>query len=506
MATRPAKDWRDRPDESTPISAAALEDLEARAFTYAEQVAAEASPPSVESGILGPVRNVQGFGHSFMASGYDVGYGFLDLLAAKLGATLDNQAQGGTALQESAGTGWGKLMQTVTRPAASTPPDLCVLMHGLNDLAKYGASLVAFEHALRASIARLRVKPGGIHETTADPTLSAGLNGGVGPAVVAATTNSGSDYWSFIDALAYAQIYPTASWAGGALTVQLLALPGKGAQLAENVNGSDATRVIPALDTRGVCRITPVGSVIPVVRRIQKFGPGVGNYVQYQGIAGQVATSWQIDCWSEEAASPPVVLVVEQPRLPHYAGGLAYVATDADIDALNVVIRRVCAEFGDGRVISVGAPALLHPDLLRTDLLHPSRAGAKLLSDACYQALKAAANAAPRTPEARRLIGTPGQPAFGGNWGNYGNGYRPLSFYKDTSGFVHLEGTVTPVAATVSGDVIAGPLPAGYAPDAIVAQGPTLSWYVNAAGNIVWNGGNMAAGATVLFTSLTYGP
>ena len=66
MATRPAKDWRDSPDASTPISAAALEDLEARAFTYAEQVAAAvallAGPagPAGPAGVPGPDTTLRG--------------------------------------------------------------------------------------------------------------------------------------------------------------------------------------------------------------------------------------------------------------------------------------------------------------------------------------------------------------------------------------------------------------------------------------------------------------
>lgn len=41
MATRPEKDWQDRPSVATPIDAAALEDADTRGFQYAEDVVAE---------------------------------------------------------------------------------------------------------------------------------------------------------------------------------------------------------------------------------------------------------------------------------------------------------------------------------------------------------------------------------------------------------------------------------------------------------------------------------
>jgi hypothetical protein len=45
----------------------------------------------------------------------------------------------------------------------------------------------------------------------------------------------------------------------------------------------------------------------------------------------------------------------------------------------------------------------------------------------------------PRVEE-RRLVGATGQPVFLNGWTNYGSGYAPAYFYKDTLGRVHLGG------------------------------------------------------------------
>jgi len=41
MATRPTKDWQDRPSTATPIDAEALEDADTRGFQYSEDVVDE---------------------------------------------------------------------------------------------------------------------------------------------------------------------------------------------------------------------------------------------------------------------------------------------------------------------------------------------------------------------------------------------------------------------------------------------------------------------------------
>lgn len=63
-------------------------------------------------------------------------------------------------------------------------------------------------------------------------------------------------------------------------------------------------------------------------------------------------------------------------------------------------------------------------------------------------------------PEAARLVGAAGQPAFQNGWVNYGGSWAVASFWKDSHGVVHLEGLVT--AGTLGAAVFA--LPVGYRP------------------------------------------
>lgn len=69
--------------------------------------------------------------------------------------------------------------------------------------------------------------------------------------------------------------------------------------------------------------------------------------------------------------------------------------------------------------------------------------------------------------EAWREVGGVGQPAFGTNWSNYGGGTSAAGFYKDSSGVVHLKGTVKCSGATTT----VFTLPAGYRPAELMRFG-----------------------------------
>jgi hypothetical protein len=62
--------------------------------------------------------------------------------------------------------------------------------------------------------------------------------------------------------------------------------------------------------------------------------------------------------------------------------------------------------------------------------------------------------------EAPRLVGTAGQPSFVSPWENRGEGFTPISFYKDHDGVVHLEG----LAESPGGKDLVFTLPSGYRP------------------------------------------
>ncbi len=73
------------------------------------------------------------------------------------------------------------------------------------------------------------------------------------------------------------------------------------------------------------------------------------------------------------------------------------------------------------------------------------------------------------TPEAVRLVGAAGQPAFRNGWVNFGGTRQGAGFYKDPLGRVHLSGTVKNGS---SGAVWT--LPAGYRPGAMLSFTPSL--------------------------------
>ncbi len=64
-------------------------------------------------------------------------------------------------------------------------------------------------------------------------------------------------------------------------------------------------------------------------------------------------------------------------------------------------------------------------------------------------------------PEAVRLVGAAGEPAFQNGWVNFGGARQAVGFYKDPLGRVHLFGTVKNGAG--SGTTMFT-LPAGYRP------------------------------------------
>jgi hypothetical protein len=63
-------------------------------------------------------------------------------------------------------------------------------------------------------------------------------------------------------------------------------------------------------------------------------------------------------------------------------------------------------------------------------------------------------------PEASHLVGASGEPPFAPKWQNNGNGFAPVSFYKDREGVVHLEG----LAEGSSAPALVFTLPPGYRP------------------------------------------
>lgn len=66
-------------------------------------------------------------------------------------------------------------------------------------------------------------------------------------------------------------------------------------------------------------------------------------------------------------------------------------------------------------------------------------------------------------PQNWHIIGSTGEPAFSGNWTNYGSPYAKAAYYKDAAGFIRFTGIIK---ATGAGDVgtAAFTLPPGFRP------------------------------------------
>jgi len=97
-------------------------------------------------------------------------------------------------------------------------------------------------------------------------------------------------------------------------------------------------------------------------------------------------------------------------------------------------------------------------------------------------------------PEAERLIGQAGEPAFANGWSNLGSGFAGAQFYKDPFSVVHVEGVIT--GGTI-GSVPAFTLPTGYRPSASIVRvvssnGADGAVVVNSSGDVLPTNGSNA--------------
>lgn len=99
-----------------------------------------------------------------------------------------------------------------------------------------------------------------------------------------------------------------------------------------------------------------------------------------------------------------------------------------------------------------------------------SAASAASATNATQLGGTAASGYAKSTYEGVHLVGAAGEPAFGAGWSNFGGGFTPAGFYKDSLGIVHLQGLVN-----TGPGAVAFILPEGYRPSTqhyqIIAEG-----------------------------------
>lgn len=118
----------------------------------------------------------------------------------------------------------------------------------------------------------------------------------------------------------------------------------------------------------------------------------------------------------------------------------------------------------------------------------------------------------PQAIEARHYVGNPGEPAFQNGWVNYGGVFQPVTFYKDSMGIVHLEGTIQNNSAPSFGSTIFT-LPSGYIPKGqmlvsagIMSGNGYATIYIQADGQVRYGNGWVSSATVFGLDSVTFKP
>ncbi len=333
---------------------------------------AQPAPLSVRG--LGRAQRIEGVGHSYIgAAGVNRGEGVLALVA-------DQLRVGGADAPRAARTVTDQLIDVyesdVGRDGAA-PAQAGLVMAGLNDLAEYGRDLDGFANGLESLLSRMRAGPGDAHRYR-DRTVELG-EGGAGWTEAGLLTEVRTEHDLEIDVSAHRR--------GGTLGFVAPAGQGTGGVYRFRVDGRSAG----TLDTRGLFPDAPrkPEGYTPFVARV-RIPPGAkALHVRITDVAGRAGFYG----WHMEARTPPLIVVLRQPRLPDYGsyGGSFHTPTDADVAALNATIDRVAARFEDGLVVTADAEEIAaDPALFQDDRLHPNAAGHRELARAAVEAFRAA--------------------------------------------------------------------------------------------------------------------
>jgi hypothetical protein len=239
-------------------------------------------------------------------------------------------------------------------------------MWGVNDLAAFGPSLGGYKGALRLLVSRLRTAAGDIHDFH-DPALS--YSGRWTPATGEDVASPGASFsWR-----------SPPGFRGGYVAFIAMIRRGFGARYTFALDGTaDGT-----FDTRGLSPPPPAPAVsTPVAYRV-RVPPGSGHVITCR--LDDVERAANLVGWSLESAHPPLVVLVEQPRLRSYSAyrliHAPFLPDDADVLALNRAIGDVASEF-DGYVIAVGTDHSIGKQgrYFQGDGLHPNAVGDERIS------------------------------------------------------------------------------------------------------------------------------
>ena len=304
---------------------------------------------------IGATAGCAGYGASYVTGvGVHPAQSFLSIVCAPLTGSVTDNGVPGSSLQSD-------LLRTLRRVPRDAPNQLSIIMWGINDLGWFGDHLGAFQAGLRLLISRLRTSDWNIH-TFQDPTLS---YAGPWRNLLGAKVTSGdaSFVWR-----------SPSGFPGGELAFVTLLRRGIGGRYAFSVDG----RRVGEFSTRAAPAPRPARTVnTPGAFRIRV--PRGGGHIVRCTIT-EVFGAANLLGWQLESARPPLVVLVDQPRLPTYHAYVVvharFVPTDQDVGRLNRAIDAVAREFGSYVIVVHTDPRLgKRAAYFQADGLHPNVLG-----------------------------------------------------------------------------------------------------------------------------------
>ncbi len=338
-----------------------------------------------QPGVGGPLTQIKGFGHSYMAypniALNQASDTYMARLAAALSVTNNNLGVPGgvlmAALAASSG-GWQYVFNQLPRGSGSARDQIVILNYGIDDVvaaktlsAPYSA---AFSAALAATISRIRATPGSIKlANDASIAYSSGW-----------TYDSGSTFgvpvqYSFTSGNTYTITLPS-SFPGGTVCIDLLTAVTDGATHTFTLDGNAAGSINIVGNSGGV-------EITPSVFRIPGVKMGAHTIVGTISALSGATTRTEVVGWHHETAPLPVVICLKQQKLIDYSAFGAHAPNDTDVATINTAIDTVCAAF-DSNVVSVDLDGIMakqqalfmYYDGLTSDWVHPGPLGHKLIA------------------------------------------------------------------------------------------------------------------------------
>lgn len=154
------------------------------------------------------------------------------------------------------------------------------------------------------------------------------------------------------------------SFPGGTVAVYLNAENGVGGTWTFKVDGVSSGEQSTKY-TYGVAALSMF------CKRFTGLAPGAHTIVC---TVNSITTYAAFDSWAIEAPTPPTVIVPGQFKLNEYGTGETHTPVDADVEALQKLIKEACEEFGS-YVKFVSLSSMDHTTHVQADKLHPTAEG-----------------------------------------------------------------------------------------------------------------------------------